>query len=245
MVGSSGRVRRRRFSVGLAIAGLATTLLAPAGAGAAEPTASAADGPPVTAIITYTHQPGAAEKQAIKALGGSVRRGVGLINGLVVTLPSNILAKARSGKDVKTVERDATITAFEPINSAASTGDFEYDNAWGVAHIGAKAVHDAGDHAAPASRSRSSTPASTTSMTCRTRRSHPSSIPSSWTNYKGGYDFVNHDADPMDDNGHGTHVAGILAAERNHYLVVGVAPGVDLYALKILGATGSRARSPT
>ena len=42
----------------------------------------------------------------------------------------------------------------------------------------------------------------------------------------------------MDDNGHGTHVAGILAAERNDYLVVGVAPAVDLYALKILGATG-------
>ena len=42
----------------------------------------------------------------------------------------------------------------------------------------------------------------------------------------------------MDDNGHGTHVAGTLAAEKNGYLVVGVAPAVDLYALKILGATG-------
>ena len=39
----------------------------------------------------------------------------------------------------------------------------------------------------------------------------------------------------MDDNGHGTHVAGILAAEHNGYLVVGVAPEVDLYALKVLG----------
>ena len=35
---------------------------------------------------------------------------------------------------------------------------------------------------------------------------------------------MNNDADPMDDNGHGTHVAGILAAEKNGYLVVGVAP---------------------
>ncbi len=26
-----------------------------------------------------------------------------------------------------------------------------------------------------------------------------------------GYDFVNNDGNPMDDNGHGTHVAGILA----------------------------------
>ena len=38
-------------------------------------------------------------------------------------------------------------------------------------------------------------------------------------NYKGGYDFFNNDDDPMDDNGHGTHVAGILAAEHNGYLV--------------------------
>jgi len=31
-----------------------------------------------------------------------------------------------------------------------------------------------------------------------------------------GYDWVNNDADPMDDNGHGTHCAGIIAAELNN-----------------------------
>ena len=66
----------------------------------------------------------------------------------------------------------------------------------------------------------------------------PRSDPEFLSNYKGGYDFFNDDADPMDDNGHGTHVAGILAAEHNEYLVVGVAPRVDLYALKVLGASG-------
>jgi hypothetical protein len=56
--------------------------------------------------------------------------------------------------------------------------------------------------------------------------------------YKGGYDFFNNDVDPYDDNGHGTHVSGIAAALHNGYLVTGVAPGVDLYALKVLSATG-------
>ncbi|MDP9362460.1 MAG: S8 family serine peptidase, partial [Acidobacteriota bacterium] len=52
----------------------------------------------------------------------------------------------------------------------------------------------------------------------------------------GGYDFANNDADPMDDNGHGTHVAGILAADSP--LVTGIAPGVSILAYKILDGTG-------
>jgi subtilisin len=58
-------------------------------------------------------------------------------------------------------------------------------------------------------------------------------------NYVGGYDFVNNDADPMDDNGHGTHCAGIIAAEYNNFAVVGVAPLAKLYALKVLNSKGS------
>ncbi len=41
-----------------------------------------------------------------------------------------------------------------------------------------------------------------------------------------------------DDNGHGTHVAGIIAADSGHGSVAGVAPGVSLYAVKALGADG-------
>ncbi len=63
--------------------------------------------------------------------------------------------------------------------------------------------------------------------------------------YKGGKDFINGDDDPMDDHGHGTHVAGTIAAEDNQLGVVGVAPEVEIYALKVLkpsadgSATGS------
>lgn len=52
-----------------------------------------------------------------------------------------------------------------------------------------------------------------------------------------GYDFVNDDADPMDDHGHGTHVAGIVGSSHETYS--GIAPDVDLIALKVLNSSGS------
>ena len=55
-----------------------------------------------------------------------------------------------------------------------------------------------------------------------------------------GYDFVNNDNDPMDDNGHGTHVAGIIAATMNNGKgVVGVAPNVTVMPVKVCNMLGS------
>ncbi|MEA3254996.1 MAG: S8 family serine peptidase [Candidatus Altiarchaeota archaeon] len=53
---------------------------------------------------------------------------------------------------------------------------------------------------------------------------------------KDGYDFVNGDSDPMDDNGHGTHCAGIVSANGG---VTGVAPDANLLAVKVLDSGGS------
>ena len=50
-----------------------------------------------------------------------------------------------------------------------------------------------------------------------------------------GYDFVNDDNDPMDDNGHGTNVAGIVASNGN---LKGVAPDAKLLAYKVLDKSG-------
>jgi thermitase len=54
-----------------------------------------------------------------------------------------------------------------------------------------------------------------------------------------GYDFVNNDADPQDDNGHGTHVAGIAAASSNNAIgVAGVSWGARIMPVKVLNASG-------
>ncbi|PGZ88592.1 S8 family serine peptidase [Bacillus sp. AFS029533] len=78
--------------------------------------------------------------------------------------------------------------------------------------------------------------------------------------YKGGYDFVNNDNDPMETTyadwvnagkpgtaanyytEHGTHVAGIIGGRgvaNSEYKTVGAAPGSDLYAYRVLGPGGS------
>ncbi len=51
------------------------------------------------------------------------------------------------------------------------------------------------------------------------------------------HDFANNDSDATDDNGHGTHVAGIIASRNSVYR--GVAPDASLMAAKVLDNTGS------
>ncbi len=50
----------------------------------------------------------------------------------------------------------------------------------------------------------------------------------------GGVDLVNNDNEPLDDNGHGSGVAGILAATENGQGLVGTAPRVGLWVVKML-----------
>ncbi|MEW5839325.1 MAG: S8 family serine peptidase [Pseudomonadota bacterium] len=91
---------------------------------------------------------------------------------------------------------------------------------------------------------------------------HPELVPSMWTNpgeipangiddEGNGYiddvygiDAYNGDSDPMDDNSHGTHVAGTIGARgNNNQGVVGVNWLADIIALKFLGSSGSGSTS--
>ncbi|MFA5363315.1 MAG: S8 family serine peptidase [Candidatus Omnitrophota bacterium] len=53
-----------------------------------------------------------------------------------------------------------------------------------------------------------------------------------------GWDFANNDKIPLDDNGHGTHVAGIIAATGNNSKgIIGIAPQAKVMAVKGLNST--------
>ncbi|MCX7772111.1 MAG: S8 family peptidase, partial [Clostridia bacterium] len=55
----------------------------------------------------------------------------------------------------------------------------------------------------------------------------------------GGVSLQSYTSSYADDNGHGTHVAGIIGARNNSLGVVGIAPEASLYAVKVLDQDGS------
>jgi subtilisin family serine protease len=220
---------RRRFGFVLVVGLLVAALAPPAGAAGPSPT----PGGLVRAIVTLRPGAGAAVSQLVERSGGRIRDRFHLIDGFALEVPARALDALRASGLVGSVELDARIVAMD---HGPNTGDLEYENAWGVEHIGAPAVHAAGI---------TGTGVKVAVIDTGIDYVHDDPDDQPYVvdpefngNYAGGYDFVNGDDDPMDDNGHGTHVAGILAAEKNGYLVAGVAPDVDLYALKILNANG-------
>jgi subtilisin family serine protease len=223
----------RRSGLFLTLLALIVAALAPAPALAASPSAQPTAAPlpkNLDVIVTFKDKPGKAATKAIERLGGKVKHDLKLIQGVGATVPRGQLKKLRADPAVAAVELDHTLVAF------SDPPDYEYDNAWGVDRIGAQRVHLSGNTGQGVKLAIIDTGID---YIHDDPDDNPYVVdPEFLNNYRGGYDFFNNDDDPMDDNGHGTHVAGIIAAEHNGYLVTGVAPGVDLYALKILNESG-------
>jgi len=226
-----------RPAVLLAVVVAGLMAAAPASAAAAGSTLRAETAAPAAKVlIRFRQPPRGSDTAAIAALGGTVRFSYRAIPALAARLPEHAVTALLRNPNVLEIERDHPITAFDHIGA---TGDLEYENQWGVEHIGAKPVHDAGV---------TGTGVRVAIIDTGIDHDHtdlsasPPIYPEflhHWVNGRvPGWDFVNNDDDPDDDNGHGTHVAGILAAEKNGYLISGVAPDVDLFALKVLGASG-------
>jgi subtilisin family serine protease len=192
-------------------------------------------GPPdglVKVLIGFKEKPGAAQQAMVRGVGGKIKYTYNIVDAIAASIPEKAIEALRKNPNVRYVELDGIVYAL----------DEELDNSWGVKHIGAGVVHDSGNKGVGVKIAIIDTGIDYTHSDLE-------------LNYKGGFDFVNSvdanedgdyddpgdtkDEDPMDDNGHGTHVAGIVAALDDNIGVVGVAPEADLYALKVLDETGS------
>ena len=205
----------------------------------------AAASKPERVIVTFDHAVNETARTALENIGGRVLKELPLINGAVVLLPSEAAASdVGILAGVRSVEKDALVFALKPpggctpwpdCNNGGGDGGstqpaevlewgvdrIDADLTWAVSRgVGVKvAIIDTGidkDHADLVD------------------------------NLKGGVNFVSKSpakpADPNkwdDDNGHGTHVAGIVAARDNEVGVVGVAPEAQLWAVKVLNRNGS------
>ncbi|MBI2850486.1 MAG: S8 family peptidase [Chloroflexi bacterium] len=152
--------------------------------------------------------------------GGSYSE-LSLINGAVIALPPQVLASLRAIPGVASVEEDGLVYAI----GSGDSSEPEVTAAWGVDRIDAERAWGTAN----------GTGVTVGIIDTGIDYNHPELAAA----YGGGYDFVNKDSDPSDDNGHGTHVAGTIAAARDGNGVAGVAPGASLRAYKVLNANGS------
>jgi len=164
----------------------------------------------VAVIVGFKGKP---ETGLIRAHSGDIKYEYSIISAVACSLPQMA---------IDALKRNPKIAYIEPDGKVQITQE---ELPWGVDRIDAAVVH-------PYNKG---TGVKVAIIDTGIDYNHPDLD----ANYKGGYDFVNDDAFPMDDNGHGTHCAGIVAAEDNKEGVIGVAPEAWLYAVKVLDRTGS------
>jgi subtilisin family serine protease len=127
---------------------------------------------------------------------------------------------------VQSVELDSVSQIqLDNTSNIAGVVSAEYNTNWGIAHIGVQSAHQA---------KITGKGIKIAELDTGIDYNHPDLAKA----YRGGYDFVNNGPNPIDDNGHGTHVAGIIASAGQHAGEVGVAPDAQLYAVKVADSEG-------
>ncbi len=205
-------------------------------------------------------QPGTSPAQRValaEKAGGTVVREMRLINAVVIEHPTQISiaeSKLRTLAEVKRVDLDPKINWLSMADARGA--DFALPSASGIMKSIEALKKKQADEPIPA-------------PTVPTGQETPWGIarvkaPAAWATsrgkgvkvvvidtgidmthpeisgiLKGGWNAISTAATFNDDNGHGTHVSGTIAAKDDDLGVVGVAPGVDLYGVKVLDANGS------
>jgi serine protease len=195
----------------------------------------------VDSYIVVTRHP---FREAIVAIGddalpgraGRFISGFESVNGFEATLSDSEVAVLRTSPEVRWIEPVLERHALGRIGSlsdAVSSG--AQTTPYGVTMVNAPSVW-------PVTKGKSLDPSKPTRVAIiDTGITYDD--PELAAAYKGGHNFIDGSDDPRDDAGHGTHVAGTIAAADNGAGVIGIAPEVEIYSLKMLSACGSGSSS--
>jgi subtilisin len=175
----------------------------------------------------------AAQAALLRAHGAQPIEALGLVKAMAAMLPPGVEKKLAARPEVRRVDVDAQVRALgSPGGHHGGRPQPPEELPWGVDRIDAEWAWDT-------SRG---TGVKVAVIDTGIDPAHPDLV----DNIAGGVNFVRkvwwRDPDPSkwaDDNGHGTHVAGIIAAVDNEIGVIGVAPEASLYTVKVLNKNGS------
>jgi len=160
-----------------------------------------------------------ARAEEVRKEGGTVHRSFELVPAVAARLTEQAARKLKARHDVEYVEEDIVLYAIGQI-VPWGVNRIDADLAWPTGNTGRGvkvAILDTGiDYDHPDLRVAGGVNFAGTAR-------DGSTYPTAWN----------------DGHGHGTHVAGIVAARNNTYGAVGVAPDVSLWAVKVLSDSGS------
>lgn len=185
----------------------------------------AADSKRKIIVFKKSVQANAVKDKLLKKHNVSKVKDLSLINGMSVELTEKQEKALLKENDILRIENDIEVKALGKNSSSSKEKKSSQIVPWGISSIKADMV-----------------PYSTTNSDVKVAIidsgvdiTHPDLSAS----IKGGYNAINQEMPYTDDYGHGTHVAGIIAATNNSIGVVGVSPNVSLYSVKVLDSTGS------
>lgn len=179
---------------------------------------------PVRVIVEFN---GARDASLVASHGGTVLGFLSSSNSIVANVPGNALAALLGNANIASIHEDAAVT-IEPVRIAAgrpAPPPPAEEMPWGINRIDA-------DLAWAATRGAGVVVAV---VDTGILASHSDLAPRVVL----GPNYVNTIKTSVDDNGHGTHVAGTIGASDNDIGVVGVAPLSTLVAVKVLDKNGS------
>lgn len=188
------------------------------------------DGINLRRIVVFADGTSNAEKErALMSQNCKIIKHLNLINASVVMLPENLpsqaLERIKVLAEVKRIDEDVIVnaTAKPPASQPAQVIP------WGVTQIKANQAWNA---VSPPDYGYG---VKVGVLDTGIDYTHPDLK----LNVKGGVNTINSFKDYSDDNGHGTHVAGIIAGINNEIGIVGVGPQIYLYGVKVLNRNGS------